>query len=165
MDAAIWGLLGTIVGALASIGTTWIAGRHAFGLQRESATLERAERFRAFQRETLIQLQDAMHDSLRLTTRAHIEDTAAFRRTGEWGKPVLSEEVNEGVLVAARRLTILIERVADDDLRAEIKNVNDAMNRVLMARTQVEADNALSHAYQTGGTALEHIGPVLRALY
>ena len=91
MDAAVWGLLGTIVGTLASIGTTWISGRHAFSLQREAASDEYRERHRAFQRETLIQLQDVLHDSLRMMTRAYFEDTNSFKKSGEWERSFLSE--------------------------------------------------------------------------
>ena len=165
MDAAIWGLLGTIVGALASIGTTWISGRHAFSLQRQAASEEQTERHRAFQRETLIQLQEALHDSLRMMTRAHIEDTTSFKKSGDWGRSCLSEEVNEGARVATRRVSILIQRVANDALRSDLKRVTDVMGHVLMAKSQSEADAALARAYQTGDSVMEHIGTILRSLY
>ncbi|WP_156873769.1 hypothetical protein [Perlucidibaca piscinae] len=165
MDAAIWGLLGTIVGALASIATSWIGGRHAFGLQRQVASEEQKERHRAFQRETLIKLQEALHDSLRMMTRAHLEDAASFKTSGNSQTSILSEDVNEGVRVAGRRLIILIQRVANDDLRSDLKAIAENMARVVMAKSQREADAALADVYQAGERVMEHIGAVLRGYY
>lgn len=165
VDAAIWGLLGTIVGAFASIATSWIGGRHAFGLQRQAVSEEQKERHRAFQRETLTQLQEALHDSLRMTTRAHLEDEASFKKSGDCRTSVLSKEVNEGVLIAGRRLNILIQRVANDGLRSDLKAIGEDMTRVIMAKSRPEADAALAHAYQAGDRVMERIGAVLRSYY
>ncbi|MFO1205916.1 MAG: hypothetical protein U1E63_09370 [Burkholderiales bacterium] len=164
MDAAVWGLLGTIVGALASIGTTWISGRHAFSLQRQAASEEQMERQRAFQRETLIQLQEAVNDHLRMMTRAHIEDTDAFKKSGNWGRSLLSEEVNDGVRVTGRKVAILVQRIADDALRSSIKSLTTEIAQVIMAKSQVEADGAFTRVYNSGDSAMEHIGTVLRKL-
>ena len=40
MEAAVWGLLGTIAGAVASIATTILASRNAVSLQRSAAQSE-----------------------------------------------------------------------------------------------------------------------------
>ena len=77
MDAAIWGLIGTVVGAAASIVTTWLATRTSYRLQQDKLREERAKRASAFQRQTLIELQEEFHDALRLINRAHIEDLRA----------------------------------------------------------------------------------------
>jgi hypothetical protein len=165
VDAALWGLIGTIVGALASIGTTWISGRHAVSLQRQAASLDRLERARAFQRETLIELQDALHDALRMVTRAHLEDVAAFKKGEKWGSSFLSAEVNEGVRLAARRVSILIERVANDALRSDLKKIAGATGQVCLANSEAEGQASLEHAYATGNNVTQHIGSVLRSLY
>lgn len=121
MDAALWGLLGTIVGAVASIATTWLSGRSSHTLQQDRGREERAQQASSFQRQTLLELQEAIHDALRLVSQAHIEDREAHRATKEWGKNMLSDEVNEGIRLAQRRVAILVERVSDDDLRAKVK--------------------------------------------
>ncbi len=165
MDSAIWGLAGTIVGALASMGTTWLASRSAFTLQNERDRVERAERANAFQRQTLLDLQDAIHDALRLVHRAHIEDLKAHRANKEWGRSMLSEEVNEGVRVANRRVSILVERVADDGLRTEVRRLMGAATDVLFSGSEEASRENLEHASSEATRLLERVGAVLRSHY
>ena len=73
--------------------------------------------------------------------------------------------MNEGVRVASRRVSILIQRVASDVLRSDLKRLADEMGRVLMAKSQAQADAALASAYETGESVMEHIGAVLRSLF
>lgn len=165
MEAAIWGLIGTVVGALASIATTWLSGRHNLELQRHATSLERIERGRAFQRQNLLDIQDAFHDALRTVTRAHLEDVASFKRGGEWGRSYLSEEINEGVRVTGRKVLILTERVQDDALRSDLKASMEVANQVLRAKSKESAEAALDAATIRATETMEHIGRVLRALH
>jgi hypothetical protein len=80
VDPAAWGVIGTAVGALASIGTTWLTNRNSANLQASAKAAERVETQRAFQRQTLLELQDAFHDAIRLAARVHLEDCKAERR-------------------------------------------------------------------------------------
>ena len=57
MEAALWGFLGTIVGAMVSIATSWINSRNETERQRQANSFERLERARAFQRDNLLNLQ------------------------------------------------------------------------------------------------------------
>src|SRR5258706_789194 len=121
MDSAAWGLIGTLVGALASIGTTFLTTRNAHRLQVVTKENERVERANAFQRQTLLDLQEALHDALRLTTQGHIQDREAHQGGMDWGKNMLDEPVNEDFRLAQRRVAILIERISEDSLRTRIK--------------------------------------------
>jgi hypothetical protein len=165
VEAAIWGLLGTIVGALASIGTTFIQTRNTHALQRSVAQIEREERRRFFQRDTIVELQDTLHDLYRMVTRAFLEDEALFRKHGTWGNHPLSEEVNDGVRVLRRRLIILVGRVADDELRGEINAASEALMGMTMARTQEEATRLYPVVTSQGARIMERIGRGLRAQY
>ena len=165
MDSAIWGLAGTIVGALASIGTTWLASRNAFTLQNERDRVERAERANAFQRQTLLDLQDAIHDALRLVHSAHFEDLKAHSVNKEWGRSMLSEEVNEGFRVAHRRVSILVERVADDGLRTEVRRLMNATANVPFSGSEEASRENLKHATSEATRVLERVGAVLRSHY
>jgi hypothetical protein len=165
MDSAIWGLLGTIVGASASIATAWISAQYALNLQRDSHSLERIELARTFQRNNLLDLQDAMHDAMRMITRAHLEDTEAYRRNGEWGKALLSDEVNDGVRTAMRRVSILIERVADDSIRSDLKNLASMSGPVLFAKSQRQAEASYEAIGNAAQDVLQRLGAVLRSLY
>lgn len=165
MESAVWGFIGTIVGALASIGTTIVSGRNAASMQASASSLERAERHRSFQRNTLIELQDALHDLMRLVAKGHYEDEMAYRETGNWAATRLSEEVNEGQRLAHRHLLILVERVADEALRAELKQLSVSLGEVSLARSQTSANTSLEKALHQGTQVLEHVGEVLRSQY
>ena len=146
MEAAAWGFIGTLVGALASVGTTLLTTRHSNATRKESIQLERQEKFRVFQRDTLLELQDALHDVMRLTGKAHHLDLVAHNSGAEWGKTLLPEDVNEEIRLARRRLGIIVERVADDGMRAEIKAISLALTHTLHAPSKVEANRSLSRA-------------------
>lgn len=165
MGAAIWGFIGTLVGALASIGTTWLSARHASSLQASASKLARAETGRAFQRDTLLELQDALHDLMRLIVRGNIEDQTAFRQSGTWGKQPLTAEVNEGQRLANRRFAILVERVANDALRTDLKDIQGLLSQISLARTANESQSALHNLSVRATQVLEHLGTVLRAQY
>jgi hypothetical protein len=107
MDAATWGFIGTlagaVIGATASICTTLVSSWNASRLQQNADYLERIERARAFQRDNLLALQDSLQDAMRLAARAHLEDAVA----ANFGKSMLSEEVNQNILLSNRKLSIL----------------------------------------------------------
>lgn len=165
MEPALWGLLGTIAGAAASIATTVIASRNAASLQSAAVTLEREERARAFQRDTLIELQDAVHDELRAVSLVYMTDEAAYRETRTWGRKMLGEELNNKVHLAGRRTLLLSERIADDALRGHLKSLRGLLTEVQMARDVAIAERAHEAAMNMGISAMEHIGTVLRSLY
>lgn len=165
MDAAAWGLIGTLVGALASIGTSWITSKSSNQIQREKLTYERAERAKDFQRETLLQLQEAIHENLRFTARANFEDYKNSRHTGTWGRTHLSDDVNDGLLNSRRRVSILVERVADDSLRKDIKSLMEIAAEGAFSKSEDEAEhNQMALSKQMTHT-LPRIGAVLRSNY
>jgi hypothetical protein len=169
VEPALWGFVGTLVGAIvgasASIVTTMITTRNATRLRREVDSLERLERARAFQRDNLLQVQDVLLDAMRLMGRAHMEELLEFRRSGNWGKGYLSDEVNEKILLANRRMFALVERIADDSLRLELKTIHTKLNGTLSATSDVEADTLLNEAAAAAYSVMEHLGEVLRKHY
>lgn len=165
MESVVWVLIGTIIGALASIATTWLSGRSASRLQQQSSAIEREERARAFQRETLIELQDALNDAVRLLTRAYLEDSASFKQSANWGQSLLSEEVNEKMRLANRRVSILVERVADGTLRSKIKDIMRASTQVVSARSQKDAETNFQGVTSAVDDVMENLGTVLRSFY
>lgn len=169
MEAATWGFIGTlagaIIGAAASIVTTVLTSRNAIHLQRETDSLERSERARAFQRDNLLEMQDALQDALRLMGRAHLEDQAAFRREGNWGRGMLSDDTDENIRLANRRLSALVERVADDSLRSKLKDIHKRLNRPLFATSEEEAQALFGDATSAAQGVMEHLGEVLRNQY
>lgn len=169
MEPAVWGLIGTlagaVVGAAASIVTTVIASRNAIKLQRQSDSLEREERARAFQRDNLLQLQDAITHSLRLMGRAHIEDHRSYKKSGTWGTDLLSEELDQEIAVANRHLSVLIERLSSDELRTEVKALHGKMVDHSLAQTPEDAEAHLRQAVGGAGKVMENVGLTLRNHY
>lgn len=165
MESAIWGLIGTAVGAFSSIGTTWLSTRNSLKLQNQNAQDQRAEVARAFQRQTLLELQEAILDELRLIGRAHIEDCAAYNKSGNWGSVMFSEEVNEGIRLAHRRVVILSERVTDESLRKEVAILLDLMIQALFEKTYDDAKGGLDRMSTKSYQVLGNLGTVLRKHY
>ena len=165
MESAIWGLVGTIVGAVASTGTSWLSSQNLLRLQNAKAGEERAERANAFQRQTLLDLQEAIHDALRLINRAYIEDRNSHRINKDWGTNTLTEEVNEGIRLAHRRVAILVERVSDDKLRTAVKTVMTLATQAVLSRSEREAEFHLEKTSSEANQVLESLGTALRSHY
>lgn len=163
METAVWGLFGTVVGALTSMATTYIQSRSAESLRAAAVREERNELRRAFQRATLVELQDVLHVLCRAPVQVHLEDLSAFRRTSVLGRNRVSDDVNEGERVLRRRAILLSSRVSSDDLRASITSGLQTLTAFSMARVEEEA--ARWHAAMNSElpAALENIGNELRS--
>lgn len=164
-DSAIWGLIGTIVGASASIATTWLSVRSSSKLQEEKVRAERHECFNAFQRETLLELQEAIHDVMRLVNRAYIEDCESFRAGTVWHRAMLSNELDESIRLTMRKVSILRERVVDDSNRRMIKALMTIASQAILAKNEQEARFHLEHLSTEADQVFEVLGSALRACY
>ncbi|WP_061539156.1 hypothetical protein [Collimonas fungivorans] len=165
LEAASWGVIGTVVGASASIATTAISNWNAFRLQKGANALERAERARAFQRENLLNAQEILQDLMRLMVRTHFADMAAYRETREWGKNILGDEISENTILSNRKISALIVRVADDALRGRLKDLHGKINAVSSAISKDQAERMYSNLPDVYESAMEHLGSVLRDNY
>ena len=169
MDAASWGfigtLLGAIVGASASVLTTTINSRNALRLHKVSNELDRAERSRAFQRETLLITQDILQDLMRLMTRSHIADNAAFRQTGQWGRNMLEDELSDAILLANRKMSAYVERIVDDTLRNTLKNLHGEISKINQSESIEQAKNGLLIVGLSFEAVMMQFGSALREYY
>ena len=165
MNAAAWGVIGAIVGALASIMTTWLTNRHTAALQRQQSSDERKEHHRDFQRETLIALQDVMHEYLRMIASAHFEDLKAFAGGADWGRTLISKEISDGCMLTARRAVILMERIENDELRSNLKTLHKLLGDVTMMRSKDTAEAKLAQATKQAVKVFEDMGAELRRQY
>jgi gas vesicle protein len=169
MEASVWGLIGTLIGAIvgaaASIITTYLASKNSADLQREADSQERMERARSFQRETLLAVQDALHDALRLMMRAHQEDLASHRAGTVWGKGMLSTDLDETSRVANRRLALLNERIAHDSLRNELKALRRNIAHLNTVSSEHKAEALVQSSVQMADVFMENLGDVLRKTY
>lgn len=165
MESALWGLIGTVVGALASLLTTHLTFKNQAWLHRQSIAEDRHAKRSSFQKKVLLELQDVIHDLMRLIAQGHFEDVKAHRDGGDWGHNYLSKDVSEGQRLSRRKLVILIERVADDNLRIALKEVNRLLAVDVISESEREADAHIQRSAHQVLLLMEHIGRVLRAQY
>lgn len=162
MDSAIWGLIGTLIGALSSIGTTWLANLNSYKLQESKDLAVQATRAKEFQRDTLLELQEAIHDAFRLIAKAYLEDRKAFAGGGEWGKNMLPVALDEELRFAQRKVAILIERVSNDPLRDAIKATMKRAMNIALADSFNEAETEYLRLISDWNENNERLGCVLR---
>ena len=170
MEPATWGfigaLVGTLIGASASIATTAITARNSRLLQQGASSLDRSERAREFQRNNLLELQDSLFSSMRLTGRAHLEDEEFFRKNdNEGGRSMLSEELSQELMMSNRKLAILTERIADQSLRESVQILRTGMTNVLLARTEDTSFGAFQSTTEIFEKVMKDLGVVLRSSY
>jgi hypothetical protein len=165
MESAAWGLIGTIVGALASTFATWLTVRNSSNLQNERARIERQERSNSFQRDTILGLQEALHDVMRLVHRAHFEDRLSLLKGVPWQEGKLSEELDESIREAIRKVALLVERIASQDLRGQVKNLTMAAYQSLFASDENEARARIDQCSSEFNRTNEALGTALRLHY
>lgn len=169
MEPVTWGFIGTIVGtvagASASILTTVITERNLRHIKRDEASFIREEKAREFQFGNLLKLQDFLSSTMRLVARAHLEDMEHFRqRHSPSDVSMLSEELDNEILLSNKELSILSERIADDDLRKNIKLLRAKMTSVVMAKSAEESEAALRILSSAFDESMAKIGMALRSI-
>lgn len=166
MEAEVAGLLGALLGATASIATTFLSNRHAAALQAAADSDERQERAREFQRENLLACQDMMQVVGRLTAQVHHADAMAFKESGTpWNTHTLPHEIDQDLALNIRRFVVLIERVENDELRNELKALKAALVRVTFSTSSEAAESNLAVAMSANEKTMEHLGVILRKTY
>ncbi len=169
MEPESWGFIGTIVGAVvgasASIITTKINSANAIRVQEKIEYNMRTERFREFQRNNLLELQDKLSIAVRLANKAYLEDLKKYDLTKEWRESLLSHELDEGIANSFREISIITERIDDNQLRGEIISFKDAMsiflleeNYELTEQRQIDLNNKFQNV-------MPKLGKVLRENY
>lgn len=165
MEAAVWGFVGTLIGALVSLGGTWLNARTTYSLHLLQAREELLERRREFQRKTLLELQEALHDAIRLTSRAHTEDMRAEKNGEKWGSNRLDEELSEQLRLSQRKVFILADRIEHEKVRTNVKGVLKALGDIVMASKPNEAQSKMADLFLRIESIFEQMGIVLRGYY
>ncbi|RBO12862.1 hypothetical protein DSL61_18720 [Vibrio cholerae] len=156
-------MIGTIIGALASITTTVIASWNMNNLSNKAKEYEREEIAKEFQRQTILELQVELLEYFRSCAQIYKNDEIDFEKTGKWGNSML-DLVNKNRELSAKT-SILIQRVADHELRAKLNLFKDSCDKCLRAKDQTEAEKNLMVSSAIYQELIELIGKVLRATY
>lgn len=169
MSPESWGFIGTLVGAIvgasASILTTMINSKNAIRIQEDIERNARKERYREFQRNNLIELQEKLAYGMRLVTKAYFEDLDNYKKSNNWRSSLLSTELDEEMGNCFRELSIKTERVDENELRYEIINLRKMMTDFLMERTYEIVEKKQLILVDTFGKVMPKLGTVLRENY
>jgi len=132
MEAAVWGFIGTVIGALASIGTSYFAARSASAAQRERMRLEWNLQYREFQIKAVTELQEILFEFSRATGRIRAADERreAQANGAARGPALLGEDLSEKFSQLIRRINVLLGRIDDKEVRKAISAAKDVATTV-----------------------------------
>lgn len=167
MEPVTWGFIGTITGTIAgasaSIVTTLITQNNVRRIKKEESLFVREQSNREFQFNNLLKVQDALYSGIRLVARAHLQDMENHNRdSASSTMSLLSDELDNEILLSNKELSILSERIANKDLRHNIKSLREKMTSVLMARTAKESKKRMTSVSLLFDESMAEVGKVLR---
>ena len=123
-----------------------------------------AERHDLFQRQTLLDLQDSLAQSARAAGASHVEDVTAYRTTGRWQKQPLPADLDNNFRVSQVQTSLLAARVADDDIRHQVKEFRSRVTAVALSLDEPSSDHALRAVVELLEDLNERIGQRLRSI-
>lgn len=115
-----------------------------------------------FQREALLELQDAAQVLIRGAGKSHYEDLRAAHAGKPWGTNLLSREANDKSHDGHTRLTRFRVRVEDQQIRDVADELSAACARRSVLRSEDEAEEVLQSATALFLKLNEMIGAALR---
>ncbi|MET4675887.1 MULTISPECIES: hypothetical protein [unclassified Luteibacter] len=128
----------------------------------ESNAETRRARAVDFQRETLLDLQEALQGMARATGRTNFEDIMNYRATKKWQSTRLSEDASAKFQEFAVKVTRLRVRVEDDETRNMTAEFSNRCTSVSRASDENDSDLKLAEAIQVFSKLNERIGDLLR---
>jgi hypothetical protein len=159
-----------IVGTLGGQGlSAWFTSRR----DRDTRDAERAVARDAFQRETLIDLQDAIGAAVRVYIELFIHRREGFDATQRFARDQPPEDLSQRVDGASLAVERLKSRVLDDELRGLVTEMENFWSGARSRNVSPLDDdkNSFVRSYQAMGKALdtqsaveERLGVVLRRL-
>jgi hypothetical protein len=157
MQQAVLAFVGVILGAIiAGFVSLWqmrlvtARERKAQQIHREQ---ERTDRREAFERETLLALQDAISDLRQVTMRDYERKVVLMAEQGPWPNPSMSLLLTNGWIEANERLIALRARAFDEELQKLVAGFGDATALAMTAQTQSDAEEWIVQA----GSRLEEV--------
>jgi len=161
-------LISTSVGFISSQLMERSKDRHAYEREKEARESARRdnlfERRTEFQRQTLLDLQDAVMKLIRATGEMYHIDLMASRATGKWVKQLFPDELDNRAFSAGVQITVLGVRVRDKSIRDLLAQLKVHTDGVVFAKNQAEAEGSLGKMSDSFAALNARIGEVLRSL-
>lgn len=169
MDPLTWGfigtLIGTVVGASASILTTIINGRNASRNQNKLEIYKRQEIFREFQRDNYLKIQESTYKALRLVALLHIQDMKNLKDSGKWQQGLWDTKNAEDLMYTVRDIVMYLERIQNEKVREEIRKLTSKMMKVSQSSGLQESNDLLAEINLDISNAMKILGTELRNNY
>jgi hypothetical protein len=157
-------VLGVVLGQVGE----WLKDGRAHKREKEARDTARrdslAEQRNAFQRQTLLELQDALIVLMQSAGALHLQKMSSFRQHGRSRSEDIRQETNIANRDANSKTAILGVRVRDDEVRGLLKTLKAQLSAEAMTRDPEEAEDAINIAAQVFAALNDRIGLVLRAL-
>lgn len=161
-------VLTLIVGYAMKALSDWL--QHRRTRERERETREAARRDRIlerrviFQRQTLLDLQEAVARLARAAGAIRHADDMAHRQTGQWGAHLVGDTLSDGFRIAEVDVSLLSSRVLDESIRTMVGNLRSDATTAVTARSE----DATGQAMKSVSSVLDHlnqrIGQIVREL-
>ena len=117
-----------------------------------------------FQRQTLLDFQEAVAELGRTAAMMNVANTRAHRQTGEWRKNEYGDPLDEQARLSMARTSLLGARVADDEVRRLLDEMQHWWWGVPLAALADESGNAYKRVEQVCRSLNQQIGTVMRRL-
>ena len=157
-----------VVGGLLSLAGGWLSDWRLTARERERRREERNDRFferrDEFQRDTLLQLQNASQKLLRNAGAMLHQDIVAYRTSGVWQKQMLPDNLSEDGLKLNTEAMLLASRVHDEEVRNLTGKLREEIVTVSLAPGEAEAENRMGRSAEIQRELIERTGHLLRQL-
>jgi len=143
-------------------------GRRIHKREREARREARrdflAQRRSDFQRANLLELQAGCMDLIRAAGQTNHLDAMEFRKSGQWQKVLLPDDLNESFRVQQASTTMLSVRIRDEEVRRLVSDLKHAAGEIARA-SDLDSSNTWLRSVATVHSKLnDRIGEVLRNL-
>jgi hypothetical protein len=144
----------------------WFRDARAHSREREAKATARSEaqtdRRLDFQRQSLLDLQDAICEMVADVRQVHVEGAAQMLGGREWSKVAASVETSTKAMNSRDRVIKLRARIRDDQTHKLTGNVLVAIVRILDATSYEVAKKTLAEVEDSLRIACERIGATLK---
>jgi hypothetical protein len=162
-SAPFWGFVGVLAGGLitgiVTIRAESIRADKVAALDSAKRQDDRQLKRDDIQRQTLLDLQEAVGAWMRVQMQIEHADVIAIRETGRFGRH--GDELGAAQLSSTQRLVYLTERVKDDALRERLNNLR-TLGMPFAPKDEAEVVAASRRLTTAGAATMEHLGSVLR---
>jgi len=161
-------VLTAFIGLLTGAILEWLRDRRIIRREREAREATRREqhfeRRTNFQRQTLLDLQEAVMRVLRTTGEMHSQKVLANRAGSKWGKHLFEEDLDSRAREANTQTTMLMVRVRDEIARNLVDEVKNASTDALFAPNILKAEEGMQKMVTEFDKLNKRIGQLLREL-